>query len=265
MADAAAPGFFAALRMTVHNWKREKATTSQDDSVGKRIGHALSTVEQFADSSFEPAVRGFIHRPKASNAHCLILTHGAGGNCQAPLLVAVANVFAEVGFTVLRCNLPFRQTRPHGPPRPGDAERDRQGLKHAVLAMRKLGLERIFLGGHSYGGRQATILCAAEADLVNGLVLSSYPLHPPGKPAQLRVQHFPQLKRDALFLHGTRDPFGSIEEMKAALPLIPAKTRLIEVEGAGHDLGFKGKSQRDDLPGKALAEFQKLFFQSLSS
>lgn len=220
--------------------------------------------EQFADSSFEPAVRGFIHRPEAPGDACLVLTHGAGSNCQAPLLVALANVFAEAGSTVLRCNLPFRQSRLHGPPRPGDAERDRQGLKHAVLSMRKMGLERVFLGGHSYGGRQATMLCAAEADLVNGLLLSSYPLHPPGKPAQLRVQHFPRLQKNALFLHGTRDPFGTLEEMKAALRLVPAKTRLIEVEGAGHDLGFKGKSTNSELPGKALAEFQELFAQTQS-
>ncbi len=58
------------------------------------------------------------------------------------------------------------------------------------------------------------MLCAGEPDLVAGLLLLSYPLHPPRKPAQLRVQHLPGLRVPALFVHGTRDPFGSIEEME---------------------------------------------------
>ena len=85
---------------------------------------------------------------------------------------------------------------------------------------------RVFLGGHSYGGRQSTMLCADQPGLVDGLLLLSYPLHPPRKPDQLRVQHLPKLQTPALFVHGTRDPFGSPEEMEAALSLIPAKTRL---------------------------------------
>ena len=163
------------------------------------------------------------------------------------LLTALAGAFAGAGFTVLRCDLPFRQARPYGPPRPGDAERDRDGLRNAVAALRKLGCGRMFLGGHSYGGRQATMLCAAEPDLVAGLLLLSYPLHPPRKPAQLRVQHLPDLRVPALFVHGTRDPFGSIEEMEAAVKMIPAKTELLNVDGAGHDLGFKGKAVRDEV------------------
>lgn len=162
-----------------------------------------------------------------------------------------------MGVTVLRCDLPFRQARPFGPPRPGDAERDRDGLRNAVAALRKLGCGRIFLGGHSYGGRQATMLCAAEPGLVAGLLLLSYPLHPPRKPAQLRVQHLPGLRVPALFVHGTRDPFGSVEEMEAAVKMIPAKTRLLIVDGAGHDLGFKGKVVRDGVVGEIVTAFSE--------
>jgi predicted alpha/beta-hydrolase family hydrolase len=93
------------------------------------------------------------------------------------------------------------------------------------------------MGGHSYGGRQASILAAEELGLVDGLLLLSYPLHPPRKPEQLRTAHFPKLQTPALFVHGSRDPFGSLDEMKQALKLIPASTCLIEVDGAGHDLG----------------------------
>ena len=117
----------------------------------------------------------------------------------------------------------------------------------------------MFLGGHSYGGRQATMLCAAEPDLVAGLLLLSYPLHPPRKPAQLRVQHLPDLRVPALFVHGTRDPFGSIEEMEAAVKMIPAKTELLTVDGAGHDLGFKGKAVRDEVVEEIVTAFSGFF------
>jgi uncharacterized protein len=218
-----------------------------------------SSPEPFADTSVEPHVRGFLHRPALPSGDGLVLTHGAGSNSKAPLLVALAEAFAGAGVTVLRCDLPYRQSRHFGPPGPGDSARDRQGLKYAVTALRKLVPGRMFLGGHSYGGRQSTMLCADEAGLVDGLLLLSYPLHPPRNPAQLRTQHLPRLQTPALFVHGTRDPFGSPEEMQSALSLIPAMTLLLRIEGAGHDLGFKGKAKQEELPAAVLAEFQKFF------
>jgi predicted alpha/beta-hydrolase family hydrolase len=80
------------------------------------------------------------------------------------------------------------------------------------------------------------MLAAAEPGLVAGLLLLSYPLHPPKKPEQLRTQHFPSLRTPGVFVHGAADPFGSIAEMKQALSLIPARTQLLTIEGAGHDL-----------------------------
>ena len=215
--------------------------------------------EPFVDTSIDPPVRGFVHRPATTAPDGLVLTHGAGSNSRAPLLLALSEVFAAAGVTVLRCALPYRQSRPFGPPRPGDAARDREGLKNAVSALRKLASGRLFLGGHSYGGRQSTMLCADEPGLVEGLLLLSYPLHPPRKPEQLRIQHLPRLQTPGLFVHGTRDPFGSPEEIESALSLIPAKALLLKIEGAGHDLGFKGKLRRDELPGLVLAEFRKLW------
>ena len=169
----------------------------------------------------------------------LILTHGAGSNRNAPLLVALANAFAASDVEVVRYDLPFRQQRPHGPPRPGDAARDREGLRDQILKAREKKPGRLWLGGASYGGRQASILASENPDLVDALLLLSYPLHAPGKHGELRTAHFPQLKMPALFVHGSKDPFGSFDELKAALALIPAPTRLLEVEGVGHDLGRK--------------------------
>jgi predicted alpha/beta-hydrolase family hydrolase len=207
----------------------------------------------------DDAVRGFLHRPEQDSGRGLVLTHGAGSNSNTALLIALAESYAGAGFTVLRCDLPFRQNRPFGPPRPGDAERDREGLRNAAAALRKLGCEQVSLGGHSYGGRQATMLCAEQRDVAAGLLLLSYPLHPPRKPEQLRVQHLPRLEVAALFVHGTRDPFGSVEEMEAALKMIPARTQLLIVDGAGHDLGFKGKSVREGLAGEVVGAFMGFF------
>ncbi|MGA6984872.1 MAG: alpha/beta fold hydrolase [Terriglobales bacterium] len=218
---------------------------------------AMRAATSFSDDSLEPAVRGFLHSPANPNGDALVLTHGAGTNCSAPLLVALSEAFAAHGYVVLRCDLPFRQERRTGPPFPGNAERDRAGLHNAVAVLRKHVAGRIFLGGHSYGGRQATMLCAAETELVSGLLLLSYPLHPPRKPEQLRIQHLPNLQAPSLFVHGTRDPFGSIDEMTKALQLIPAKTELMKVEGAGHDLGFKAKAL--ELPEVILRRFEEVF------
>jgi predicted alpha/beta-hydrolase family hydrolase len=182
-----------------------------------------------------PAVRGLLHRPEKPAGDSLVLSHGAGSNCRARLLAAVAEALARAGFVVLRCDLPFRQKRLKGPPL-GSAAEDREGLRRAVAAMRRLASGRAFLGGHSYGGRQASMLAAEEPGLVDGLLLLSYPLHPPKQPGQLRTAHFAHLRDPALFVHGSRDPFGSLEEMRAALALIPAPAELMPVDGAGHDL-----------------------------
>jgi len=216
----------------------------------------LTSILEFTDTTVDPNIRGFLHVPETPNQDGVILTHGAGGNAQAPLLRALAETFVGAGFTVLRIDLPFRQARPFGPPGPGDAARDRTGLKTAIAKMRAMLSGRIYLGGHSYGGRQASMLCAEQPDLAAGLLLLSYPLHPPRRPDQQRTQHLPDLRTPTLFVSGTHDPFGTIAELERTLKMIPARTKLLPVEGAGHDLGFRGKARKDELPGRLLEEFQ---------
>lgn len=255
-------------------------------------------MEAFEDRAGEPHIRGFLHEPGEPNGSAIVLTHGAGANCQSKLLMEVSNAFADAGFAVLRFDLPFRIARRFGPPRPGDAARDREGLRRAVSLMKerqrnaaaKRGkdngaeakasaagtkfeteTERIFLGGHSYGGRQATILAsemssdpqaasATDFSVVHGLLLLSYPLHPPQKPEQLRTSHFPKLNTPAFFVHGTRDPFATTHEMNSALKLIPGRHALCEIEGAGHDL--LGKKTGGELPSSIVREFQAFVIKS---
>jgi uncharacterized protein len=208
----------------------------------------------FADLATQPAVRGYLHLPEQPNDDAFLLTHGAGADCRSNLLIELADVLAAAGFTVLRFDLPFRQERPTGPPTFGGSPRDREGILRAVTVMRKKLSGRIFLGGHSYGGRQATMLVAEERQLVDALLLLSYPLHPPRKPTQHRTSHFPNLITPALFVHGTRDPFASIPGMQSALKLIPAPHALLEIDGAAHDL--RPKQNSGELSARIVREFR---------
>lgn len=197
----------------------------------------------------ERGIRGYLHEPSGQPAGALVLTHGAGGNSKAPLLVAIANTFSGQGWRVLRCDLPFRQARPFGPPSPAHAAKDQQGLRDALNFLRSIAKGPVCLGGQSYGGRQSSMLAASDPEIAAALLLLSYPLHAPGKPNQLRKDHFPDLRIPALFVEGDKDPFGSIEEISDAIKLIPATTELRVVPGVGHDLG-RGKVLLDDLPSR---------------
>lgn len=207
------------------------------------------------DVAGDPPVRGVLH--PAAGPDGLVLTHGAGGSMDAPLLVAVAEAFAARGVVVLRCNLPYRQSRPSGPPSPSGAPRDREGLRAALGVLRSRARGRLFLGGHSYGGRMASMLVAEDPALVRGLLLQSYPLHPPGKPKDVRSAHLPAIRVPTLFVHGTSDPFGSPEELAAARALIPTRTSALEVHG-GHDLGWTAKRGVNELPERIAAAFLDL-------
>jgi uncharacterized protein len=216
-----------------------------------------ASIRQVTDTSAEPAVRGFLHSPNQPNGSGLVLTHGAGANCQSKLLTNLAHAFAAARFSVLRCDLPFRQHRPKGPPFPGQAVKDREGLRRAVQLLQATAPGHIYLGGHSYGGRQASMLAAEDQQLVAGLLLLSYPLHPPRKPLDLRTGHFPKLTTPSLFVHGSRDPFGSVDELSVALKLIPARNRLLEIPGSGHDL--LPRQAAGDVPAQIMQVFREFF------
>jgi len=188
----------------------------------------------------EGGVSGVLERPDGAPGRGMALTHGAGSNRDAPLLVRLARDFAAAGWLVLRYDLPFRQQRPKGPPYPAGAGRDREGIGSAVAAVRGMVSEGIVAGGQSYGGRQTAMAAAERPGLADALLLLSYPLHPPGRPEQKRTAFFPQLRVPTLFVHGTADPFGTPEELREAIALIPARTDLMLVQGAGHDLKAAG-------------------------
>lgn len=199
-------------------------------------------------------VAGFLHEPEQEVRGGVALTHGAGGNCQARLLVTVADAFCARGWLVLRYDLSFRRARRNVPPSRYSAEADQQEIRKAIAELQRASGGPVIASGHSYGGRQTTMLVAKEAELCDAVVAFSYPLHPPDKPDQLRTAHFPHLKTPVLFIHGTTDPFGTIDEMEAAIAGIPATSRLVSVQGAGHDL----KSGKFDVNALVIEQVEQL-------
>lgn len=181
-------------------------------------------------------IAGVAHEPDAAPAGVVVLTHGAGGNRESPLLIRVCDEWARRGWLAVRYNLPYRRRRPKGPPS-GSATTDQAGVAEAVAVARTLADGPVIAGGHSYGGRMTSMVVADGTADVDVLTLFSYPLHPPGKPERIRTEHLPRITAPTVFTHGTSDPFGGIDELAAAAKLVAARTEIVEVTGARHDLG----------------------------
>ena len=184
------------------------------------------------------AIAGIAHEPAGNPAGAVVLTHGAGGSRESPLLKKICDEWARRGWLAVRYNLPYRRRRPKGPPS-GSAAKDRGGITEAVAAVRELVDGPVIAGGHSYGGRLTSMAVADDRLALDVLTLFSYPLHPPGKPERARTEHLPRIAVPTVFTHGTSDPFGTIDELRPAVALIGARTEIVDVTGARHDLGSK--------------------------
>jgi predicted alpha/beta-hydrolase family hydrolase len=184
------------------------------------------------------AVGAVAHHPDHTPRGVVVLTHGAGGSRDSPLLIRICDQWAGRGWLAVRYNLPYRRRRATGPPS-GSSTADRAGVAEAIAVGRGLCDGPLITGGHSYGGRLTSMVIAENPGIADELTLFSYPLHPPGKPERPRTEHFPAITVPTVFTHGSSDPFGSLDELRAAADLIPAPTEIVEVRGARHDLGSK--------------------------
>ncbi|KUI39475.1 alpha/beta hydrolase [Mycobacterium sp. IS-1590] len=184
------------------------------------------------------SIAGVAHEPDGDRAGVVVLTHGAGGSREAPLLKRVCDEWAGRGWLAVRYNLPYRRRRPKGPPS-GSATTDQAGVLEAVAVARTLADGPVIAGGHSYGGRMTSMAVADGAAEIDVLTLFSYPLHPPGKPERARTEHLPRIAVPTVFTHGTADPFGSIADLRSAATLIGAPAEVVEITGARHDLASK--------------------------
>ena len=168
----------------------------------------------------------------------LLLAPGASATRDQPSLVAVDEAVTALGLAVDRIDFPYTQAGRRAPDRPPVLlEAIRRGA--AALAERSsLALGDLFLGGRSMGGRIAS-MAVADGLPAAGLVLVSYPLHPPGKPERLRTEHFGDIAVPCLFVSGTRDTFGTPDELESATGAIPGDVTHIWLEGGDHGLRRK--------------------------
>ena len=204
----------------------------------------MTTRRMLAVGPDEPVdeVTAVVHEPTGGpRTPAVLLTHGAGGALDGAGLVALADGLAESGHAVVRANLPYREAGRASPPR---AERAVPGFRALADSARELVGPRLVVGGKSYGGRVAS-LAVADGLEAEALVFYGYPLHPPGKPDRLRVEHWPAISVPCLFLQGTRDPFGAPALFEAHLDELGASGTVHVVEGGDHSLAVRAMDTTD--------------------
>jgi uncharacterized protein len=177
----------------------------------------------------------------------VLLTPGAGSGADHPTLVALEAGLAPL--PVARIDFPYRKEGRKAPDRAPKLIACVQDEAVATIARWGIEAPSLVLGGRSMGGRMCS-MAVAEGLPAAGLVLLSYPLHPPGKPDRLRTEHFPDLDLPCLFVSGTRDPFGTVDEFEAAIATIPGQVTFHWLDGGRHDV--KG---RDDEIVTAVGEW----------
>ena len=171
----------------------------------------------------------------------LLLFPGAGSSASNPSLVAIEQAVAPLPVT--RADFPYRLAGKKAPDRPPVLLASVREHAAALVARAHIRPNRLVLGGRSMGGRMCSMAVAggtpgddAPPLPAAALVLISYPLHPPGQPAKLRVEHLPRLDLPVLFIHGTKDPFASPDELTEWSATIPGQVTHHWVDGKGHDL-----------------------------
>ena len=167
----------------------------------------------------------------------VLVTHGAGGGADHRVLLALE---AGLALPVRRFEFPYRRAGRRAPDRmPRLVEAVRQEAA-AFAAELGVDVDRLVLGGRSMGGRACSV-AVAEGLPAAGLVLLSYPLHPPGRPDRLRVDHFGAVTCPVLVVQGDRDPFGRPDEFAAHLPALGGPVEVVWVAGAHDPKGRDGE------------------------
>jgi len=199
-----------------------------------RMPSALSiTTESFSMTA---------HRYEAAHASAtLVLAHGAGAGQSHPFMIAFARGIAAQGIDVVTFDFPYMARGRRLPDRAPVLEE----CYRAVIATTRRDVPSatgaLFVGGKSMGGRMATHVAAADPDLpLAGLVLLGYPLHPPGRPNKRRDAHLRKVVRPVLFIQGSRDAFGTPEELRPVLAAMTPSPTLHVVDGGDHSFKLTG-------------------------
>jgi hypothetical protein len=186
---------------------------------------------------------------RAAAVEALLITPGAGAGRDQPALVAIDEAVAPLGVTVERMDFPYRLAGRRAPDRAPVLVASVVAAAGGLCARAGIDPAHLALGGRSMGGRMCS-MAVAEGLRAAALVLVSYPLHPPGKPEQLRTAHFGAIDVPCLFVSGTRDAFGTREELEAATAAIAGPVTHVWLEGGDH-----GLRRRDDACAAAVAQW----------
>jgi hypothetical protein len=172
-----------------------------------------------------------------------VFAHGAGAGQHHPFMAGVSRALAAHGVDVVTFDFPYKRLQRSAPDRPPVLE---QSFRDAVAAARAWSTAgRLFIGGKSMGGRIATHLAAQGLESLSGTVCLGYPLHPPGKPEQLRVAHLPSIHTPVLVIQGERDAFGTPDELRPHLNAMRTDVRLHVIPRADHSLAVRGRAMAE--------------------
>jgi predicted alpha/beta-hydrolase family hydrolase len=175
----------------------------------------------------------------------LMLAHGAGAPQQHPFMIGFARALSERGLDVMTFNFLYTEQRRKVPDRMPQLVACYRAAIDAAREAIPSARERLFIGGKSMGGRAATHVAADDRALtLAGIVLLGYPLHPPGRPNQLRDAHLPNVGRPMLFVQGTRDTFGTPSELKPILASLMPLPTLHHVEDGDHSFKIAGRDAK---------------------
>ena len=224
-----------------------------------------------------------------AEAPVLVLAHGAGAGQRSPFMVAMAGALAARSVTVITFDFPYMQAGRRAPDRQPVLEAAWRAVIRALAASGHAHAGQVVIGGKSMGGRIASHVLsgtageagdsrlagdavstdapeAAIVPLVAGLVLLGYPLHPPGDRARLRVAHLPLLRTPTLVVQGTRDEFGTADEVRRAFSVVPAPVEWLVIDGANHSFKVpKGAPRSNAEAFEDIADAVARFVHSLAN
>ncbi len=173
--------------------------------------------------------------PREPSGSALIVAHGAGAGQHSAWMVAFATAMADEGVDAVTFNFPYTEQKRRLPDRAPVLEQCYRAVVEATRAHVASARDGLFIGGKSMGGRMATHIAAADPGIpVRGLVLLGYPLHPPGQPEKRRDAHLPSVGRRMLVVQGSRDTFGTADEIRPVFEALAPPADLFLVEGGDH-------------------------------
>ena len=192
-----------------------------------------------------------IYRAAAPTGRLLVLAHGAGAGQHHPFMTAMGSRLAARGVDVVTFDFSYMHERRKVPDRAPVLEACFGGVIDWATSRDEFPVHRLLIGGKSMGGRMATHLAAADfvarggtGPRLSGVVALGYPLHPPGKPQQLRTAHLPAIRTPLLVVQGSRDTFGTPEELRPVIAGMPGPVTLHVVEGGDHSFAV-ARTPRD--------------------